>query len=346
MASRTLSSWTDIPASAPSIKLRYAGKATTVIVARDSTRCPESWLFIRQCEDDQEDRQYEARGHRAPLRTFLLRALSFAAVSALILNNTIAPVFASDYRAAPALTEASAAGQLNAKFLPLGIGKSVVVDLPRDVKRRCWLQIPRSRMQSYAPRSAHISSALPLVKRISSSSTLAGQQIAAYDIAVTRDLNGVRAALRAVSSLRRYQIEGVGDGVMLTGTASNPAEAQQAQELAARLVGDSDKVFNNISVRARDQVTAESDCRGDAAQHHQTTRRRSQCTTELRHGGSELQQRRPIHCTRTPSHGRQLCSRQFWEDDNLHGRRRSVSHSDTTRHGERWRRYAPLRNRI
>ncbi len=73
-------------------------------------------------------------GYRAPLRTFLVRALSFAAVSALILNNAILPVLASDYRAAPAPAETSAGGQLNAKFLPLGIGKSVVVDLPRDVK--------------------------------------------------------------------------------------------------------------------------------------------------------------------------------------------------------------------
>ena len=50
------------------------------------------------------------------------------------------------------------------------------------------------------------------------------------------------------------QIEGVGDGVMLTGSVSSPIEAQQAGDLAARLVGGADKVVNSIVVRGRDQV--------------------------------------------------------------------------------------------
>ena len=50
------------------------------------------------------------------------------------------------------------------------------------------------------------------------------------------------------------QIEGVGDGVMLTGSVSSPVEAQQAGDLAARLVGGADKVVNSIVVRGRDQV--------------------------------------------------------------------------------------------
>ena len=79
-----------------------------------------------------------------------------------------------------------------------------------------------------------------------------GQQIAAYDIAVKRDLNGVRAALR--QTLPGIPIEGVGDGVILTGSVSSPIEAQQAGDLAARLVGGSDKVVNSIAVRGRDQV--------------------------------------------------------------------------------------------
>ena len=41
---------------------------------------------------------------------------------------------------------------------------------------------------------------------------------------------------------------------MLTGTAANPIEAQQAGDLAARLAGGADKVVNSIAVRGRDQV--------------------------------------------------------------------------------------------
>ena len=73
-------------------------------------------------------------GHQAPVRTFMVRALSFAAVCALTLNPVLSPVIASDYRASAAAAGASGGGQLNARFLPLGIGKSIVVDLPRDIK--------------------------------------------------------------------------------------------------------------------------------------------------------------------------------------------------------------------
>jgi pilus assembly protein CpaC len=79
-----------------------------------------------------------------------------------------------------------------------------------------------------------------------------GQQVASYDIAVKRDLNGVRAALQ--QTLPGVQIEGVGDGVVLTGSVSSPIEAQQAGDIAARLVGSADKVVNSIVVRGRDQV--------------------------------------------------------------------------------------------
>ena len=50
------------------------------------------------------------------------------------------------------------------------------------------------------------------------------------------------------------QIEGVGDSVLLTGSVSSPVEAQQAGEIAARLVGGAERVVNSIVVRGRDQV--------------------------------------------------------------------------------------------
>jgi pilus assembly protein CpaC len=50
------------------------------------------------------------------------------------------------------------------------------------------------------------------------------------------------------------QIDGVGDSVILTGSVSSPVEAQQAGEIAARLVGGTEKVVNSIVVRGRDQV--------------------------------------------------------------------------------------------
>src|SRR5207237_773495 len=76
----------------------------------------------------------------------------------------------------------------------------------------------------------------------------------AYDIAVKRDLNGVRAALKQIMPSSEIQIDGLGDGVVLTGTAVTPIEAQQAGDLAAKLAGGADKVVNSTVGRGRDQA--------------------------------------------------------------------------------------------
>jgi pilus assembly protein CpaC len=189
----------------------------------------------------------ECRGNQPVMRTFIVRVLSFSAVVVLTLNPALTPVVASDYTATPV----AAGGPTTARFLALGIGKSVVVDLPREVKDvlvadpKIATAVIRSAQRAYI-----IGSAVGQTNVVFFDS--AGLQISAYDIAVKRDLNGVRAALR--QTLPGIQIEGVGDSVILTGSVSSPIEAQQAGDLAARLVGSADKVVNGIVVRGRDQV--------------------------------------------------------------------------------------------
>ena len=188
----------------------------------------------------------------APL---IARALSFVAVSALILNPALSPVLATDYRVASANT--APADSLNARSLTLGISKSLVVDLPRDVKDvlvadpKIANAVVRSSRRAYI-----IGAAVGQTNIIFFDAD--GQQMAAYDVAVTRDLNGIRSAIRLALPQSDIQVEGLGDGVVLSGSAANQAEAQQAFELAARLVGGptkaKDLVVNNITVRGRDQV--------------------------------------------------------------------------------------------
>ena len=181
------------------------------------------------------------RGRNHPtMWTFVVRALMFPAITALTLNPVLTPAVASDYQAAE-----------RTHFLALGIGKSMVVDLPRDVKDLLVADPKIANAVIRSPQRAYI-----IGEAVGQTNVVFfdadGQQIAAYDIAVKRDLNGVRSALR--QTYAGVQIEGVGDGVMLTGSVSSPIEAQQAGDLAARLVGGADKVVNSIAVRGRDQV--------------------------------------------------------------------------------------------
>jgi pilus assembly protein CpaC len=177
-------------------------------------------------------------------RTFI-HALCVAAFAALALTPRVRPVAAADYRVAAPVAE------MHARSLSLGVGKSVVVDLPSDIKD---VLVADPKIANAVVRSAQrayiIGAAVGQTNIVFFDS--AGQQIAAYDIAVTRDLNGVRTALR--QSVPGVQIEGVGDGVVLTGSVATPIEAQQASDMAGRLVGGADKVVNSIVVRGRDQV--------------------------------------------------------------------------------------------
>lgn len=183
------------------------------------------------------------------------KAIAIAAALVLAFNPVVAPVMASDYRAAPPAPEPVPAegSALNARFLPLGIGKSVVIDLPRDIKD---VLVADPKIANAVIRSAQrayiIGAAVGQTNIVFFDAQ--GQQIAAYDIAVKRDLNGIRAALRQAFPNNDVQIEGVGDAVMLTGSVSNPVDAQLAADIATRLAGSADKVVNNIVVRGRDQV--------------------------------------------------------------------------------------------
>src|SRR3569623_3332083 len=173
-----------------------------------------------------------------------------AAALALTLNPALTPVIAADYRpAAPVAAD----GQINARFLSLGIGKSIVIDLPRDIKD---VLVADPKIANAVIRSAQrayiIGAAIGQTNIVFFDS--ACQQIAAYDIAVKRDLNGARALLKQILPNSDIQIDGLGEGVVLTGTAANPIEAQQANDIATRIAGGPDKVVNSIVVRGKDQV--------------------------------------------------------------------------------------------
>jgi pilus assembly protein CpaC len=189
----------------------------------------------------------KCRGNKLAMRTLLVRALSFSAVAALTLNPALAPVVAAE------ATPVVAGGQSKVRFLALGIGKSVIIDLPRDVKDVLVADPKIANAVIRSPQRAYIIGAAVGQTNVVFFDA-DGQTIAGYDIAVKRDLNGVRAALKQMLPGAGIQAEGLGDGVMLTGSVSSPIEAQQAGDLAARLVGGADKVVNSITVRGKDQV--------------------------------------------------------------------------------------------
>ena len=150
---------------------------------------------------------------------------------------------------------------VNSQPIALGVSKSVVIDLPRDIKDVLVADPKIANAVVRSARRAYIIGSTAGQTNVYFFDAQ-GQQIAGFDIAVTRDLNGMREAIHQVLPDSDITVEGIGDGVVLAGTASSQAEAQQAYDIAARLlgvgsadtVGQGSKVVNAIVVRGGDQV--------------------------------------------------------------------------------------------
>jgi pilus assembly protein CpaC len=194
-----------------------------------------------------------SRESRPSIRNLFCRALPYSAVVALTLGSAFLPALATESEPAPLTTSGIPSVAPKVRFLSLGIGKSVIIDLPRDVKDVLVADPKIANAVIRSPQRAYIiGSGVGQTNVVFFDAD--GQQIASYDIAIKRDLNGIRGALKQMLPAAAIQAEGVGDSVMLTGSVSTPVEAQQAGEVAARLAGGADKVVNSIAVRGRDQV--------------------------------------------------------------------------------------------
>lgn len=186
------------------------------------------------------------------LRQKPIRAGLLAVLLATAALTSPAPLRAADTGAGVPVIQV-AASEATSRFVPLGIGKSVAIDLPADIKDVLVADPTIANAVVRTSRRVYM-----IGVKIGQTNIFffdaAGRQIAGFDIAVTRDLNGLRAALKQSMPEADIRIEGVGEGVMLTGSASSAAESQQAFDLASRLVGDSTRVVNGITIRGRDQV--------------------------------------------------------------------------------------------
>jgi pilus assembly protein CpaC len=183
--------------------------------------------------------------------TTIVRTATLAALIVMTLFGRSTPVTAADPgRVAPAV---QILGDKAAQFVPLGVSKSIVVDLPGDIKDVLVADPKIANAVVRTARRAYIIGVAVGQTNVYFFDA-EGKQLMAFDIAVTRDLNGIRAALKRALPNIDVAVEGLADGIMLTGSAASQAESQQAFDLASRLAGDPNKVVNGITVRDRDQV--------------------------------------------------------------------------------------------
>ncbi len=144
-------------------------------------------------------------------------------------------------------------GQSGAKFLRIGLNKSMVIRLPgqaRDVlvgNPEIVEVVVRTQDTAY------------LFARAPGQSNAYffdadGRQILALDIEITQDMAALNQLIQRTIPGTQITADTIGENVVLGGVANNAAEAKTAFDLAARFAGDEKKVMSTVAITGKDQV--------------------------------------------------------------------------------------------
>jgi pilus assembly protein CpaC len=181
-------------------------------------------------------------------------------LSALVLGATLmaAPAFAAEQTGtSPSMIRAEVGAT---KRLSMGVGKSVIVDLPRDASE---IFVGNPKVANAVVRSASKLYVIGLENGQTSIFALdsKGAQIATLEVSIGRDVGELNQVLKAAMPNTHVTSRTVNNTIILTGTVDSAGEAQQAYDIAKGFVpqsaaqdGNAGTVVNAITIRGRDQV--------------------------------------------------------------------------------------------
>ena len=176
----------------------------------------------------------------------------------------IAPVFAllaSVLSCEPLLAQAAdapePAGQQEngpTRRLNMGVGRSIIIDLPRDASE-IFIGNPKvAQAVVRSPRKLYLIGAEPGQTTIFALDK-AGRQIVTLEMSVGRDTQDLDRLLKTAFPTSSIVVRSANDTIILTGAIDSAREAQQAVDMAAGYLGQSaGKVVNSMILRGQDQV--------------------------------------------------------------------------------------------
>jgi pilus assembly protein CpaC len=154
-----------------------------------------------------------------------------------------------------------AADQVMARNIEMGVGRSIVVDLPRDAKE---VFVANPAVANAVVRSAR---KLFIIGVANGATTIMaldaeGRQIAALEMQIGREPGLLQRMLKAAIPNADVKASQIGDSVVLTGQVETVLDSQKAVDIAKGFVGSSavagaaveGKIINSLSIRGKDQV--------------------------------------------------------------------------------------------
>ena len=139
------------------------------------------------------------------------------------------------------------------KQIVIGLNKSVMIELPRDV-RDVLVSSPKILdAVMHTSRRAYIIG----LKEGQANAFIFdkdGNQILTLDITIERDLTSLVSMIHRIIPGSKIKAEMVNENIILTGNVMHPSDATKASSIASRFVKEKDKVLNMLSVTAKEQV--------------------------------------------------------------------------------------------
>jgi pilus assembly protein CpaC len=140
-----------------------------------------------------------------------------------------------------------------AKKIEIGMGKSIVIDLPRDAKE---VFVANPAIANAVVRSAR--KVFVIAMAVGQTSLFfmdaEGRQIAAVDVNVQRDVGPIKSAIDQTLPGNEITVQQLNDGVLLGGTAASAEQAAQASAIAARFINNPQGVTSSITIKGGEQV--------------------------------------------------------------------------------------------
>lgn len=141
--------------------------------------------------------------------------------------------------------------------IDLGIGGSMVIDLPTDA-REIFIGNPAiANAVIRSPRKLYVIGTAEGQTNLYAMDD-EGRTFANYEVTIGRDFNVLRRTIKTALPGSQINVVVVGDTIILSGVATSPLEAQQAVDIAEGFVKRAGTangaVVNSLTIRGRDQV--------------------------------------------------------------------------------------------
>ncbi len=139
------------------------------------------------------------------------------------------------------------------RTLSLGINKSMVIELPADVRD---VLVSNPEVADAVVRTARRVFVIGMGAGDTNIFLFDGadRQIAVLNLTVQRDVTGIQATLADLMPGASIIVEPVNDGVVLRGQVESAGQAQTAVDVATRFVGEAERVVNALNIAGSEQV--------------------------------------------------------------------------------------------